>query len=370
MMNLETVNYSGSRLDASLQLGQRIADQWGTHALMIQMSRDIAAEQRTRSRLDESRAAHTWIRRRVKYVPDPINAEMIGDPLTTLQRGGDCDDQAVLAAALLQSIGHDARIGAVTWEGKNYPSHAVTVDLTAGCIVDPVGPPPEAWPPAGYRVASIRYLDKSGNMQAMNGWFSKAWKKIAKPIQKIFPAKTLLGKIVDPLGLTNPKRNLNLMGRAMDVVGTAAVLVAGGWAVGAASGTTAGAGFWATAGTGAKIAGAAALKAGSTAAGWAGSAAKVLGPAMLAMAKGGAAQPAGLSPEQAAAWEQYGPGAGNQGPQPEYSTGSAGGYGGGGGGGSMTLPDGSQAPAPQETSYLLPLAAAAALGLFLITRKK
>lgn len=361
MMTFQPVSYSGSRLDASIELGQQIADKWGTSSLLIQMARDITKEWRTRNRLDEARAIYSWVNRRVRYVPDPINAEMIGDPLTTIKNGGDCDDMAVLACALLQAIGHDARVGAVTWKGRDSASHAVAVDLTAQCIVDPVGNTPEAWPPAPYEVQSIKYRDKAGNMQAMNGLFSKVVKALAKPFQKVFPAKTLLGKIVDPLGLTDPKRNLNLVGRVADVVGTAAAVAAGGWAIGAASGTTAGLGFWATA-----------AKGGALAAAKLGLAAKTIGAelatvAASSMAGGAQAAPevigntGGMTPEQTAAWMQYGG-------QAQEGQAAYGGSGGGGGAG-FFAPEGTPAEMPtgQTTSYAIPLAIAAVAGLYFLT---
>jgi hypothetical protein len=217
-------------------------------------------------------------------------------------------------------------------------------------------------------VESIKFRDKAGQMQSMNGLFSKLIKAVAKPFQKIFPAKTVLGKIMDPLGLTDPKRNLNLVGRVADVVGTAAAVVAGGWAIGAASAGTAG-GFWTTAGAGASAVGSGL---GSTAA-WAG---KAIAPALLAsMISGGGraptqAQASGLTPDQLAAWNAYNGTTGDPGMYagPAYS-------GGGGGGGAYTLPDGNPLVTPgsmgnDATNYSpLLLLGAAALGVVLLTKK-
>lgn len=372
-MTMDSLPYHGSRLDASLQLGQKISDEWGTKALMVQMSRDITKEWNTRTRLDEARAIQSWINRHVRYVPDPIGAEMISDPLTTLKNGGDCDDQSVLAAALLQAHGHDARIAAVTWEGRNEASHAVVVDLTASCVVDPISVSPEAWPPAGYKVHSMKFLNKAGQMETMNGLFSKLIKAVAKPFQKIFPAHTLLGKIADPLGLTDPKRNLNLVGRVADVVGTAAALAAGGYALGAATGATGG--FWSTTAAGFHAAGAGAWKGIGYLASGTGTALKTLAPLAL-MSGGGSAQgQGGMTPDQVAAWQNYG----NQPIDMGSGTGMVGsggiGYSGSGGGGSAgILPDEGfiQGPAQQmmKPGNLIPVIAVVAIGLIVLNKKK
>lgn len=371
MMTFDSIPYHGSRLDASVELGQRIADQWGTHALMIQMARDITGQWNAHGRFEEAKAIQEWINRRVRYVPDPHNAEMLSDPLTTIQHGGDCDDQAILAAALLQAIGHDARIAAVTWRGRDAASHAVALDLTAGCVVDPVSVAPDLWPPAPYEVRVLKFRNKEGQMQTMDGLFSKVFKAVAKPFQKIFPAKTLLGKIVDPLGLTDPKRNLNLAGRIADVAGTAATLAVGGYALGAASGATGG--FWSTAAAGGKLAAGAAWKGLTAVGGAAGSAVKALAPALLAAgAGGGGAQPQTMTQPQMDAWSQYG------GAQPvDMSSGYGAAAGGGGGGGAYTMPDGTPgAVVPVEDtmpdSGMSPLIwiALAAGAIILISRRK
>lgn len=185
-------------------------------------------------------------------------------------------------------------------------------------------------------------LDEYG----MSGLFSKLVHAVAKPFQKIFPAKTVLGKILDPLGLTDPKRNLNLAGRVADVVGTAATLAAGAYVVGAATGATGG--FWATAEAGAKTAamklGSSIASAGKGAISIAGAAAKALGPTAAAMMVGGG----GAIPQAAAAQEgtsgtvdtsgAYGGGGSSDwgsggGLSPLGSTGGA--NGGGGGAGDM-----------------------------------
>lgn len=137
-----------------------------------------------------------------------------------------------------------------------------------------------------YTPMLVDHHSRRSGMGDLDGLFSNIVKSIAKPFQKIFPAKTVLGKILDPLGLTDPSRNLNLVGRVADVAGTAAAVVGAGWAIGAATAGTGG-GFWATTATGAKVAAAAAGKAAAGIGKGIGAVAKAVAPALLTGSFGG-----------------------------------------------------------------------------------
>lgn len=57
-----------------------------------------------------ARALFDYVRRRIRYVPDPIDVETVQAPEVTLNlRAGDCDDHTALVAALAASIGIPAR---------------------------------------------------------------------------------------------------------------------------------------------------------------------------------------------------------------------------------------------------------------------
>lgn len=57
-----------------------------------------------------AQAIYSWVKNNIRYVKDPLNLETIQDPEITLQLGaGDCDDQAALVSALMQSIGIEIR---------------------------------------------------------------------------------------------------------------------------------------------------------------------------------------------------------------------------------------------------------------------
>lgn len=181
------------------------------------------------------------------------------------------------------------------------------------------------------------HAGQSSGMGDLDGLFSKLHKKLSKAFQKVFPAKTLLGKVLDPLGLTDPKRNLKLAGKIADVVGTAAAVVAGGWAIGAATAGTAG-GFWATAGAGAKAVGAGAKLLGTKVA----AGAKAFGGGVATLAKGaaplllsgafGGSKPAAEAEAIGQAWGPVDPNA----TYPEGSYIDPGGYSGGGGSGPVS----------------------------------
>jgi transglutaminase-like putative cysteine protease len=62
-------------------------------------------------------AIYDFVKSNVTYVPDPNGIEMVHWPTQTLSQGaGDCDDQATLVAALMESIGIPTRFAAVGFE--------------------------------------------------------------------------------------------------------------------------------------------------------------------------------------------------------------------------------------------------------------
>ena len=60
------------------------------------------------------RRLHNWVQNNIQYVKDVADVETLATPIKTLEFGkGDCDDQAVLLATLLESIGHKTRFVAI-----------------------------------------------------------------------------------------------------------------------------------------------------------------------------------------------------------------------------------------------------------------
>lgn len=322
MSGWTSIPYSGNRVSATLDAAEQIVTAWGTSQLMRKMAAEIVRMYHAKSDQEEARAIQIWTHNRVKYRKDPLDAEMIQDPVTTIRKGGDCDDQAILAASLLRAIGHNAVVATVQWKNRNSPSHAVALDLTAKSVIDPVAAEwPEQWPPAGYEVQRIEYKDKSGQTVSLDGLFGKVFKALAKPFTKVFKPHTLLGKIMDPLGANS--RNLKTATKVADVVGTAVVTF---YTLGAGAALMAGGsvgGFGATVLAGANIAGSAALSAGKFVLGNLG---KTAASALVASAFSKAKTGEQMTPAEQAAMQQY-----QANPQ-YYDSGAA--WSGGGGGAS------------------------------------
>lgn len=98
----------------------------------------------------QARIIRDWLTARVRFLPDPTTAETLHDPawsldqiLTSGQVQLDCDDVAILAAAMGQSIGLRARYVVVAFRSPNAPYQHVWADLGDGrrwLSVDPTRP--------------------------------------------------------------------------------------------------------------------------------------------------------------------------------------------------------------------------------------
>ncbi|MGH6636618.1 MAG: transglutaminase-like domain-containing protein, partial [Gammaproteobacteria bacterium] len=61
--------------------------------------------------LGEIKALFEWVQQNVRYTKDTFRVEVLHSPRRMLQlRAGDCDDMAILLGAMLESIGHPARL--------------------------------------------------------------------------------------------------------------------------------------------------------------------------------------------------------------------------------------------------------------------
>lgn len=71
--------------------------------------------------LEEIRRIHHFVQNEIRYVRDINGVETLQTPEKTLElRAGDCDDKSMLAAAMLESIGHPTRFVAVGRDRENF----------------------------------------------------------------------------------------------------------------------------------------------------------------------------------------------------------------------------------------------------------
>lgn len=122
----------------------------GVRTLAQQLTRDLPSKAFT----DELQVLQNFVRDCIRYVRDVRDVETVQTPVRTLEIGsGDCDDKAVLLAALLESIGFRTRFHAVGVDGKAY-SHVLAEGydplqkqwVPLECIVDGAEP---GWFPPG-----------------------------------------------------------------------------------------------------------------------------------------------------------------------------------------------------------------------------
>lgn len=108
-------------------------------------------------------AIHNFVKNRIRYVGDIRDVETVATPETVLEIGaGDCDDKAVLTAALLESINHPTLFRAVGFQPGRF-SHVYVKTLVGRRpgkwigveTTEPVG---LGWEPPGIRESMIRHV--------------------------------------------------------------------------------------------------------------------------------------------------------------------------------------------------------------------
>ena len=114
-----------------------------------------------KDQLAEAQALFDLVQQGIRYTRDINGVETISTPLMTLQgRLGDCDDQVVLLATLLESIGYPTRFVVA---GYNYPGQLEHVYLQAllndqWVDMDPTEQYPMGWAaprPVAYGVEQV-----------------------------------------------------------------------------------------------------------------------------------------------------------------------------------------------------------------------
>lgn len=99
---------------ATLNVMRRLARDGSLSPLIRQFTQTLVQERMQKDRIGEIRTIGEFVRDSIRYVRDPLGAELVQSPDATMRlRSGDCDDKVTLAAAMLRSIGHPARFVAI-----------------------------------------------------------------------------------------------------------------------------------------------------------------------------------------------------------------------------------------------------------------
>jgi transglutaminase-like putative cysteine protease len=99
----------------------------------------------------QAQAIQAWVQNNIEYRRDPVDVELVQTPQVTLQlKAGDCDDQSVLTAALLQATGHPMQFIAVGFSSQPF-SHVLAQTLigTSWVAVETIERRPIGWMPPG-----------------------------------------------------------------------------------------------------------------------------------------------------------------------------------------------------------------------------
>jgi transglutaminase-like putative cysteine protease len=82
---------------------------------------------------DSISAIYDWVRANMKYIPDPVTAEIFTSPVRLVQdynKGillqGDCDDYSIFTCSLLRAVGIESNVVLLDKKGRGYDHAIVT----------------------------------------------------------------------------------------------------------------------------------------------------------------------------------------------------------------------------------------------------
>jgi hypothetical protein len=114
---------------------QRLSDQAAGDPVVQRLARMIVLGVPSHYYADESLAIGQFVKEKVRYTKDPEGYEQLQTPellIQDIQKGvaqGDCDDMALLTAALLKAIGHRPFFRMVRYDAQEGPyAHIYVVD--------------------------------------------------------------------------------------------------------------------------------------------------------------------------------------------------------------------------------------------------
>lgn len=135
---------------ATLAMMAAITREWRVAPIVAETARQIVAGIPGKDHEAEMVALFEYVRDQIRYVMDPNAIERLQTPDYTLQyRQGDCDDQSILLASLLESIGIPARFVAVGFvpDGFEHVYVEAAPDFLTWIALDPTEHVEAGWAP-------------------------------------------------------------------------------------------------------------------------------------------------------------------------------------------------------------------------------
>lgn len=118
-------------------MAKRVRSCVGSSKDVIDTANDIVANVPPRDIPGQIEAIEQWLLRRFRFTADPVGVELLRDPAEAIKRArlrgftmGDCDEAAMLSAALGMANGIPARFRALAFE-RGGPYTHVIADLLA-----------------------------------------------------------------------------------------------------------------------------------------------------------------------------------------------------------------------------------------------
>lgn len=128
---LKGIPNGGAGIRATLKAMAKIIQTAKTNINLRELSLSIVANLPAKCWSCEAKAIQRYVQDTIRYVRDIDGIETIATPEKTIEYGqGDCDDMVVLAATLLQVIGHPVRLLAVGF--NNEPISHVMLETLIG----------------------------------------------------------------------------------------------------------------------------------------------------------------------------------------------------------------------------------------------
>ena len=126
----------------TLQIMVQVVLQYRCSAGVRYAAQELVRNCNSRDSVCQITVCHAYVRDKIAYLPDIRNVETIQTPDYTLQMmSGDCDDQSVLLACLLEAIGFQTRFCAIGVRGQFYSHVSSQVKLGKGwCNLETIVP--------------------------------------------------------------------------------------------------------------------------------------------------------------------------------------------------------------------------------------